>query len=303
MIPLNKPSDELVIDLINHDNSSASLPVTKVLFGDPAKNTAEGATKNTTLHIKARKNSGYRDAVDVNYNRLDFAKLFKNVNAFLNVNLPKSTADLIAALNTQYGLSLEASDLVVHTIDGDVNPVLTNPEDPDPAPVEHKLTANEKCLAFIGEVSVWIGAAPQVGERLSLVITKTDLDGLHYPDSDDGTKGQAYIYSYGTDATPVKQFLAGLATGTAIDDSALATEMNKIFVEQWAANDAAADYNTKDASVTYAGPTVNKVPDGNGGTKDEPVAGANTDFANVVKVKLSDTLCSNFTGELYFHYN
>lgn len=306
MIPLNKTSDVLVLDLILDNNPDAEIDLTKVKFGDPAINTDEGATKNTKLKVSARKNSGFIKSQDVVYNRLRGEALFRNVTAYLDVNLPKSTTDLLAKLNKQYGLQITEEDIIPLAIDGNVNPMPTDPEADDPAPVPHLLTFATDCLAYLGTINLLIGARPQVGERLSLVITKTDLDGLHYPDGPSEDKGQAYIYSYGTDCTAIGTFLSKRAVGEDLDDTAFATELNKVFPEEWVATApeiASAPYNLRDAEITYAGPTVNKVPDGNNGTKDEPVPGVNsTDFNSVVKVKLSDK-CDNFTGELLLHYN
>lgn len=304
MIPLNKNSDLLVLDLINEANVDADLELSKVTLGTPATNDGEDAAdRNTKLTVTARKNSGYVGAQDVTYGRLDGQPLFRNVTAYLDVKEPKSTTDLLATLNTQYGLSITEDDIDATVIPDGVNVAPTNPEDPDPAPVDHEIVFKSECLAFIGKIPVKIGAKPQVGERLSLVITNTQLDGLKYPSDASETKGQAYIYSYGVDCTPIAAFLKVQATGTLADDSAFASELNKVVPEQWVASADAADYNIEGAEVTYNGATVNQVSDGNGGTKDEPVEGANTDYNSILKLKLSDTLCSNFQGELFLHYN
>lgn len=307
MIPLNKTSDNLVLDLILANNTDAEIDFTKVKFGEPEINTDEGATKNTKLKITARKNSGFINSQDVVYNRLRGEGLFRNITAYLDVNLPKSTDDLLAKLNKQYGLNIQPEDIVAAQIEGEVNPIATDPEADDPEPVPHTLTFAPDCMAFLGTINLLIGPRPQVGERLSLVITQTDLDGLHYPDGPSDTKGQAYIYSYGTDCTAISNFLSKRVAAEDLDDTAFATELNKVFPEEWTATApeiASAPYNLRDAEITYAGPTVKQVPDQAGtGTVDEPIPGVNsTDYNSVVIVKLSDK-CDNFTGELILHYN
>lgn len=302
MIPLNKPSEELVIDLINRDNPDAHLKATKVLLQDPVVNEGEGETLNTRVVVKARKNSGYRDSQEVKFDRLNLADLLRNVNVFVNVHNPKNTAELLVELNKQIGTKLAASDLVIHDIAAGVNPPLANPEDPDPEPVAHKLTAISTCRAYIGEATIFIGPRPQVGERLELVILKRDLDGLAYPDGYSETKGQAYIYSYGSDCTPINIYLATLTTNGSLDTAKLAIELNKVFADEWRSGIEAADYNVSGATITYAGPTVTQESDGSGGTIDKPVPGANTDYGYVVKIRLG-ALCSNFQGDLHLHYN
>lgn len=307
MKPLNKTSDLLVLDFINEKNVDADLELSKVLLGTPVLNDGEDAdTRNTKMVVTARKNSGLVGTQGVTYSRLAGEALFRNVTAYIDVKTPKTTADLLDKLNAQYGLKLTPEDIVPANIPDNTNPPVTDPDAPDPAPVDHTLTFKDDCYAFLGTIPLKIGAKPQVGERLSLVITQTQLDGLQYPDDKSDTKGQAYIYSYGIDATPIAAFLKAQAVATLAADSAFATELNKVVPELWVDKETAEDYNLHSASVTYNGPTVNQVPDPNsttGGTIDQPVEGANTDFNSILKLELSDTLCSNFQGELFLHYN
>lgn len=306
MKPLNKTSDLLVLDFINEKNPTAAIELTKVSFADPVAKSPEDTAAdgtNTELLVKSRKNSGYIGDQTVDYNRLNGVSLFRNVTAYLDVKSPKKTEDLLTLLNSQYGLKLTADDIVSATIPDGTNPPLQNPDDADPTPVDHTITFADDCLAFIGTIPVKIGPKPQVGERLSLVITNTKLDGLVYPDGESATKGQGYIYSYGIDATAISAFLKAQATGIMANDTAFAVEMNKIVPELWVSDAAAKDYNLKGSNVTYNGPTIKKVDDGAGGTKDEPVEGANTAFNTVMLLELDDSKCSNFTGTLYLHYN
>lgn len=304
MIPLNKTSDKLVLDLILANNTDAELDMTKVKFGAPSVNTDEGATKNTKMVVTARKNTGFIGNQEVIYDRLRGEALFRNVSAYLDVHEPKTTSDLLAQLNKQYGLKVQDEDIIPASIADGVNPVPTDPEAEDPAPVPHVLTFKPECLAFLGTINLLIGPRPQVGERLSLVIKKTELDGLMYPDGPSDSKGQAYIYSYGTDCTAISNFLSKRAVGEDLDDTAFATELNKVFPEEWVALSGSHDYNLQDAEIVYAGSTQESVSDGNGGTKMQAVEGVNdTDFNSVVKLKLKEENCANFTGTLILHYN
>lgn len=304
MIPLNKTSDNLVLDLILANNVDAELNLTKVKFGIPSVNADDGATKNTKMVVTARKNTGFIGNQEVIYDRLRGEALFRNVAAYLNVNLPKTTTDLLAQLNKQYGLKIQEDDIVPAAIVDGVNPVPTDPDADDPAPVPHTLTFKPECLAFLGTIQLLIGPRPQVGERLSLVIKQTELNGLVYPDGPSDDKGQAYIYSYGTDCTAISNFLSKRAVGEDLDDTAFATELNKVFPEEWVAKAGSHDYNLQDAEIAYAGATEESVSDGNGGNVMQPIPGVNAaDFNSVVKLKLKDENCANFTGELILHYN
>ncbi|QVW55052.1 hypothetical protein pEaSNUABM29_00008 [Erwinia phage pEa_SNUABM_29] len=302
MKPLNKTSDLLVLDFINEKNPQAELELSMVTLGDPTPITDEGADRNTGMRLTAKKNSGYIGTQDVTYDRLEGAALFRNVTAYLDVKLPKTSTDLLATLNKQYGLGITVDDITPAVIPDNTNPPLTNPDDPDPAPVDHVITFNDGCYAYLGAIPVKIGAKPQVGERLSLVVTETKLDGLVYPDGPDAAKGQAYIYSYGVDCTAIAPFLKVQAEGVIAEDSAFPTELNKVVPELWVDSTDAADYNLHGANVLYVGSTT----DDGTATGDEPkkpVEGANTEYNSILKLELSDTLCSNFTGVLFLHYN
>ncbi|AWN08868.1 putative virion structural protein [Salmonella phage SPAsTU] len=302
MKPLNKTSDLLVLDFINEKNPDAELELSKVTLGTPTPLTDEGADRNTGMTLTAKKNSGYIGTQDITYDRLEGTALFRNVTAYLDVKSPKTTTDLLATLNTQYGLKITEDDIVPASIPDGTNPPLTNPDDPDPAPVDHVITFKEDCYAYLGSIPVKIGAKPQVGERLSLVVTQTKLDGLVYPDGTSDTKGQGYIYSYGVDCTPIANFLKVQAEGIIAADSAFPVELNKVVPELWVDSSEAADYNLHGANVLYVGSTT----DDGTATGDEPkkpVEGANTAYNQVLLLQLDATLCSNFQGIMYLHFN
>ncbi|QOC54603.1 putative virion structural protein [Salmonella phage pSal-SNUABM-04] len=303
MKPLNKTSDLLVLDLINEKNQQANLPLSKIILNTPVVNDGDDkADRNTRMTVKARKNSGYIGTQDVTYDRLDGEKLFLNVTAYLDVKEPKTTTDLLAKLNEQYGLKITEDDIIAATIPDGTNPPLTNPDDPDPIPVDHLVQFKDECYAYLGNIPVKIGAKPQVGERLSLVITQTQLDGLKYPDLPQDGKGQAYIYSYGVDCSPISKFLNAQAPGVLANDTAFAVELNKVVPELWISEDALKDYNLKGSDVKYVGPTDD---DGTATGTDPkvPVAGANQNYSHVMLLELDDTKCSNFTGTMFLHFN
>ncbi|HHS7556207.1 TPA: hypothetical protein ACTPQ1_004497 [Salmonella enterica] len=302
MKPLNKTSDLLVLDLINEKNPDAELELGKIKMGVPTPVTTEGADRNTSLVLTARKNSGYIGEQTVTYDRLDGVSLFRNVTAYLDVKLPKTTVDLLDTLNKQYGLKVTEDDITPEPIPDNTNPPLDDPDAEDPAPVDALITFKSDCLAYLGNIPVKIGPKPQVGERLSLVVTETKLDGLVYPDGPSDAKGQAYIYSYGVDCTPIAAFLKVQAEGIIAADSAFPVELNKVVPELWVASDTAADYNLKGANVLYVGSTT----DDGTATGDEPkkpVEGANTAYTQVLKLQLDDALCTNFQGVMFLHFN
>lgn len=303
MKPLYLPTDQLVVHQINSDNPTAKISLDKVTLSAPIAGNYVGAdtnARNTKINVKARKGKGFRDAQDVTFNRLDMAALFRNTNVFLDVNEPANSTDLLAALNRNYGLSLQETDIVPADIAPGTNPVPTDPEADDPLPTDHTITMAGTCPSFIGALLVKIGPKPATGERLSLVITKTELDGLAYPDGTSATKGQAYVYSFGTDCSPILPYfesMAGTAVGTAIDAAKFVTELNKVFFDEWKVADTAIDFNGKGAKLHYIGPTSTTTPQGT-----EYREGVNQQFTDVMIVELTD-LCNNLQGMLWLHYN
>lgn len=304
MKPLYLPTDQLVVHQINSDNPTAKISLDKVTLSAPIAGNYVGAdtnARNTKINVKARKGKGFRDAQDVTFNRLDMAALFRNTNVFLDVNEPANSTDLLAALNRNYGLSLQETDIVPADIAPGTNPVPTDPEADDPLPTDHTITMAGTCPSFIGALLVKIGPKPATGERLSLVITKTELDGLAYPDGTSATKGQAYVYSFGTDCSPILPYfetMVGTAAGTAIDAARLATEVNKVFFDEWKADAGnTVDFNLTGAKLNYIGPTSTTTPTGT-----EYREGVNQQFTDVMIVELTD-LCNNLQGMLWLHYN
>ena len=303
MKPLYLPTDELVVHQINDDNPTAKISLEKVTLSKPKavdKTGTDGKKRNTEFVVTARKGKGFRDSVPVTSNRLDMGAMFRNTNVFLDVHNPKSSTDLLAALNRGYGLALVEKDIVPAAIADGVNPPVTDPEAPDVDPTDHTITMHADCPSFIGNLLVKIGPKPATGERLNLVITKTELTGLAYPDGDSETKGQGYVYSYGVDCSPLAAYfesLAGTAAGTALDEARLAKELNKVFFEEWKVSDVDADFNTKGAKLSYIGPTSTTSPQG---TVYRP--GVNQAFTEVMIVELG-SLCNNLQGLLWLHYN
>lgn len=304
MKPLYLPTDQLVVHQINSDNPTAKISLDKVTLSAPIAGNYVGAdtnARNTKINVKARKGKGFRDAQDVTFNRLDMSALFRNTNVFLDVNEPANSTDLLAALNRNYGLSLQETDIVPADIAPGTNPVPTDPEADDPLPTDHTITMAGTCPSFIGALLVKIGPKPATGERLSLVITKTELDGLAYPDGTSATKGQAYVYSFGTDCSPILPYfetMVGTAAGTAIDAARLATEVNKVFFDEWKADAGnTVDFNLAGAKLNYIGPTSTTTPTGT-----EYREGVNQQFTDVMIVELTD-LCNNLQGMLWLHYN
>ena len=110
-----KTSDNIVLDLINEQNGTAltlAMIDTKVV-GDPD-------TKTGQLLVTAKPTSGYRGSVALNYNRIMLAEMF---GAFIpegdavEVDNSMTVAEVIALVNTRYGVNLTEKDIYANGTD------------------------------------------------------------------------------------------------------------------------------------------------------------------------------------------
>lgn len=275
---LTKNSFELIIDLINAANNS-TLDETKVSFGAPAPLTDDPSNHNTRTTVASVRGGGYVGSVNVTYNRLDIALLFNGIDVVIDVPDAVTTADLLPRLNEKYGLGLEVSDISDTNID----------KSSGTGSYTHTLVISGGSYAYIGSLSLIVGAEPEVGERLDTVILVNNLSGLLYPNSDTD-KAQARVYSWDINGNPISAWLSVRAVGETIVDNALATELNKVTPDLWVYDgDAPAEFNTAGAEVIYAGPNL--------ATND-----TNQGYNRIVQIRLSETNCTNVGGVLTLGY-
>lgn len=104
--------DQIVLDLINHDNSSA-LTLELVELGLPLLSGMPEA--NTELEVTAVSGSGYKGSVTVAYNRLDiqdFVPIMVGDTLVLPTGDAENYSDLIGEINVALGINLTESDYV-----------------------------------------------------------------------------------------------------------------------------------------------------------------------------------------------
>lgn len=260
-------SKENLLKLINDEcKISPALTFDDVDISLPEVVSVDGRDSKVELTSKLKDDEG--TVVEVWYHRRDLPDYLKNDLSFGDEDVV-STHDLLQAINERFKLNLLPEDIEDNPVDK----------------AEHLVVAVPTSHEWRGDVLIkMIKALP-----LSDLIQTTDLSGLLYPDHQQTDYGQAALYSYPVDCSHISRFLNLLVTGVQVDDTALAVELNKVVSDVWVAKDEPADWNLRGATVVFDGETRNLV-------------GANTKFAYVVSVQLTD-LCTNFRGTLNLHYN
>lgn len=291
---LTKPSQELVIDLINYSNQTTLTNQHILVTGAKPGTSEDNANANTVATVESVKGSGYIGKVDIAYARLDIGKLFEKIAVNLDVGnvTPTKPADLLTFLNRKYGLNIATDEVKDGTID-------TTGSQPWSAQIE----IADGSVAYIGTLTLTIGPDPEVGERLDTVILTKNLNGLIYPDgsSDGNNKIQTRTYCWNIDANPISSWLELRAVGDKITDNSLATELNKVVPEIWVFDaDNAKDYNTANWEVSYTG--TNDQSPNNSGTY-PPGGPWNSKFNRIVTFQIDEALNSNVSGIFCLGYN
>lgn len=165
--------DQIVLDLINHDNAS-SLTLELIELGIPYVAAGSEALANTEMEVTAVEGSGYKGSVVVNYNRLeiqDFVPIMVGENLTLPVGDAVNFSDLIGEINVALDINLTEEDY----IDGPIGDWVGTPNETK----EVTIAMNASSRLFIGGLTLTIKAEDI---HLSEVIPELLLGGLNLPE-------------------------------------------------------------------------------------------------------------------------
>lgn len=148
MSHLNKPSKELILDLINDAGQEFILTLRDISFGIPFPNTT--GSLNTQLVVTGRTDDdgvGYRGNRTVRYNRLDMNVAMPPTDAqTLEVAVPndgfETKLEVIDRLNKMFDLKIGADDIIDGPVDVSVLPATTT------------IAAKSSSLAWYGEIKL-----------------------------------------------------------------------------------------------------------------------------------------------------
>ncbi|QNR51822.1 putative virion structural protein [Xanthomonas phage Xoo-sp14] len=184
--PLAKSGKELILELVNAENSSA-ITEDQLVFGNPEATDAE---QNTKLNLAAAADAPWNSFVDVNYDRLDLSTLFHGERAEVSVPKAATPADIICHLNYTYGTKF------------DVNEFTVTPVEDGELPELYKVEALANNLAYSGTFDVFVDL-----ERmpLSARILTTDLAGFRYPNADEPSLNNVIYHANETGLAGITQ--------------------------------------------------------------------------------------------------
>jgi len=168
---MNKPSKELVVDLINQD-TGRNFAYDEVTFDNPTAVSIHG--KNTEVVVRGVLDAGYTGAKVLHYDRLHLATAMPPVEPEgVEVMVPNDgfidTGEITERLNRMYGLQLAPEDLV--------NQELTIGS----LPMSLQLQANPLSLAWRGAMDIQL---VQDRPMFQDAVLDPNLDGFDTPDAD-----------------------------------------------------------------------------------------------------------------------
>lgn len=183
----NKPSKELVYDLINEANPDLEFPITptNAVLGLPTalSSTIPWPQSNTTIVASAAPGGGeYIGKQTLNYRRLDLAVLFRSMvitirkyrdlTGLNSSSVVYTTYQLLPIINQQYGMNLTEDD--VTNVGITRGTALENGFNTNTVTVLVKATS----LGYIGSFQLkWINAPRALGDML----TVTEIPGRLFP--------------------------------------------------------------------------------------------------------------------------
>lgn len=234
----NKPSADLVYDLINQANPQLVKPATAVntKLGVPAVIATPGLNKlNTSIVLAAVPGGDYIGRKTVNYRRIDLAALTRGMTIAIDrYSATQSAAgtvvftiyQLLPFINQRYGLNLTTDDIA----DGNIlrGSTLVNGQYTTVVTV----TAKSGSLGYIGSFSLrWTGAA----QDIALMLAITELPARKFPGGSDFSDNHTVLnaLTYGYDWTTI--FTAnpwyGYPAGSPNSNIAINTTMNAVLAQ------------------------------------------------------------------------
>ena len=177
---LNKPGKELLLDLINDDND-ATFTFDDLIFGPPVELSQNQDERNTACTVTASPASYWYGPVTTRFERLFLDRMFIDQEVEFSAKEVVSDATLLEAMNAEYGLQLEPTDVeIIGAYPGEFGSAALT------------VKAKPGSYVYLGEMVVQL-----IAEKIMLpnYITHTTLKGFQYPEALPGHVGKV-VNSY-----------------------------------------------------------------------------------------------------------
>lgn len=254
-----KPSVELIYDLINRDNPDLPYKVSAdnfEVYGLPQVMVpANNNNRNTRIVMRGIPGKGYRGLVTFNYNRIDFAQLFKDIDVTVTHYTANTFALILPTFNAVYGLALTAAEMA--------NPSWSIGTNTTTVTVTTAgVASTTSSLAFIGTIPkfVWLRG----GKTLDTIITKTETTMPTIIAPTGNLVSMDFVYR-GMDFSALKtQIINVNSSPNSTTWPALATGLKNITGDNWLYNNSSQLFNLYNASLAlYTGLPVPAVDGAN----------------------------------------
>ncbi len=301
----NKPSVDLVVDLINESNPQLPFPIEtgKVLFtGLAARTPGSGEYQDTQIKVNAKNNTEYVGNKVLQYRRIDIAKLFRGTSieihrysAAASNASPYALHTLLGDINAKYGLALTTDEVT------NVNfPAATDNYYPTIRTCKVNMVIQSTSLAWKGTVEVRWVQAPQ---ELQSLVTQPELSGRLYPGGNDFSGAHQYVLdleAYALDFTEANipaLNVGTLGTGTSAQLSAQTAVIAKLAQLTGKPYVMSVPTVQNEPFNLYGSPfTLNTIPLAT-------LPEANSRFFNRVMVIALPAANTWGVGRLFLHYN
>lgn len=284
---IHRSSKRSLVEFINN-TFNVSLDHDEVIVGTPipvAGSYREGQTnRNTLVRVTAKEASNYQDTIVVAYDRLQLADINKLLDFKVKGYNLVNTHDLLPLIWRRFGIILDTTDIV--------DEPLTDLQTEEGLPSLYKLRAVEDAVGWLGECIVTVEEGDAV---LSEFVDDSELNGLNYPDDDDGSNGSAIVYMYGYDFTDYKHVLETYPVDLVLDDTSTdILEAIKTIDEgngknSWNLTEGNTSWALHGATVIYNGPNDPSLP-------------TNSKYKYVLGLQLRDDVTVP-PGVMYLHYD
>lgn len=275
MLAYLKPSKEMLLDAINFENNLQDKPLTydQIALGLAQSITTLGP-KNTRLLVYGLKGQGYRGTVTLQYNRFSLEAMFRNTTVMLIGGSGPKLSNLLPLFNRQFGLALEADDIIDVDLSGLGEEYTVD------------MVARDSSVGWIGSIKIHrVPSAPKLVE----VITDQSLSAILSPVMPSDKPRVEYL-TYGYDYSDLADVLDKTNTPSSITEL-LCQQLNEIVPCKFTTLDLATapegSISLKDAMVTKNVAVT-------------PGSIYNQDFVRAVEIELAAT--SNYAGKLIIHY-